>query len=82
MELPVEREREKKPTSIIFFFSFLRRSINSNEKMSDMFIYMNRMYASVIDEDRGNIKRDNNYKNTKYHAEKESYINSNWKFYY
>jgi hypothetical protein len=45
-----ERER-KKPTSIIFFFSFLRRSINSNEKMSDMFIYMNRMYASVIDED-------------------------------
>jgi len=50
--------------------------------MSDMFIYMNRMYASVIDEDRGNIKRDNNYKNTKYHAEKESYINSNWKFYY
>jgi len=50
--------------------------------MSDMFIYMNRMYASVIDEDRSNVKRDNNYKNTKYHAEKESYINSNWKFYY
>ena len=39
------------------------------------------MYASVIDEDRSNVKRDNNY-NTKYHAEKESYINSNWKFYY